>query len=119
MSRAQFQRQPVLPFGAALDFAPAPRARHTDPEASYAAAARAKRLGIGERHRAAILAVLSGATRPIDCYDIAACTAPHNGGVELSQVQVCRRMADLLELGLVRVEGEGARGRLFVARSGQ
>lgn len=99
------------------DLAPAPRARRTDPAESHGAAARSKRMS--HAHNEWILGVLRCSVRSLNCHQIADLTARTvqlNGRAateSLTQVQVARRMAALLEVGLVMVDGTSERGRLF------
>lgn len=109
----------------ALTTAPLPRSRRTDPETSRAAATRAKLCQ--HAHHAAILAVLRDAPQPLNAYQIAERTVVTERvtsvsehtltmglvRVQLTQVQVCRRLAELLRVGLVVVDGETDRGRCF------
>lgn len=102
--------QAMLPFGAVLDLARAPRARHDDPSTSRAAAAGAKKLQ--HDHHMAILVVLEQSPQPLNAFQIADRTEQHRL-VELTQVQVARRMRELLEVGLVVVDGASERGRCY------
>lgn len=104
--------QATLPFGGApLDLVRTPRARHDDPATSQAAARRAK---VAQHdHCWTILRVLRIAGVAINAHQIAARTAEHHHGVELTQVQVARRMRELLDVGLVAVDGESEGGRCY------
>lgn len=97
--------QSTLPFGDPIDLVRQPRARNDDPETSKAAARRAK--AIQSKHGRAILDMLRfGTMVPLNAYDIA-------HGIGLTQVQVARRMRELLDVGLVAVDGEAGGGRRY------
>lgn len=82
-----------------------PRVRKDDPSTSYGAASRAGSLA--RAHQEAILACLSMQTEPIGATSISSL-------VGLTQVQVCRRLPELLRDGLIKVcvgEAKTASGR--------
>lgn len=100
-----------LLFTDPLAVAAAPRSRHDDPETSRAAARRART--VQHDHHRRILAVLEQAAgTPLNAFQIAARTL-WNGPAELTQVQVARRMRELLGVGLVVVDGASERGRCY------
>jgi hypothetical protein len=102
-----------LLFSSALDFMPKPRSRRTDPETSRDAGRRATTRT--RDHSRLILAVLGESSVALNCYQIATRT-DGRGMAALSQVQVARRMAGLLELALIIVDGTSDRGRCFRLR---
>lgn len=72
-------------------------ARRDDPWTSLEAARRAN--GLAANHRQAILDAISTQSDPVGATRIAELTG-------LTQVQVCRRLPELLALRLVRTQGE-------------
>ena len=98
--------QQRLLFDNPLDLAPAPRARRTDPDTSRIAAVKARVMQ--HAHHRAILVVLEQATVPLNAFQIAERTSP-----QITQVQVARRMHELLMLHVVAVDGTSERGRCY------
>lgn len=96
--------QALLPFGDPMATMRVPRARRSDPETSHAAARRARI--VQHAHAAAILRVLEVAPLPLNAYAIA-----EQAGI--TQVQVARRMHELIGAQLVVVDGESERGRCY------
>jgi hypothetical protein len=80
-------------------------AARRDPETSHEAAEGARWLR--NAHTQAILAVLRAAACPLTACGIAARTAPHNAGTELTSVQFSRRLKALVDAFMVVVDGEG------------
>jgi hypothetical protein len=104
--------QATLPFDR-LDLVRTPRARHDDPTTSQDAARRARI--IQRPHGRAILEVLSCAAGvPLNAYEIAARSGRHtDDNEELSQVQVARRMGELVAVAIVVVDGVTSEGRRY------
>lgn len=75
-----------------------PRVRRDDPSTSFAAAEAA--VSLANVHQGRILGVLAHEAKPVGATRIAELTG-------LTQVQVCRRLPELLEQGVIRVRGEG------------
>lgn len=106
--------QPSLPFALhdPVDLVRTPRARHDDPATSQAAARRVK--VAQHAHCWWILRVLRlYGNRSLNAHEIAAGTDVVDGCVRLTQVQVARRLKELLDAGLVRVDGVRDGSRCF------
>lgn len=105
--------QPTLPFAAAaaVDLVRTPRSRRDDPATSQAAAQRAK--VAQHAHCWSILRVLRITGVQLNAHEIAAGTEVTPGCLHIDQVQVARRMRELLDVGLVVVDGESDRGRRY------
>lgn len=105
--------QPTLPFAesTSLDLTRTPRARADDPETSHAAARRAR--VAQHAHCWSILRVLRETGVQLNAHEIAAGTDVVDGCVRLTQVQVARRLKELLDAGLVRVDGVRDGSRCF------
>lgn len=105
--------QATLPFAEPLDLARVPRARRDDPETSQAAARRAK--VAQHAHGWAILRVLRLGGSPRNAHEIAALTGGEHQitTVRLTQVQVARSMKEMLDVGLVVVDGERDGSRCY------
>ena len=108
--------QSTLPFGDPIDLVRQPRARHDDPETSKAAARRAK--AVQSKHAREILNVLRCAPCAMNAHYIAFLTHLEDG-TSLTQVQVARRMKQLLDVGLVVVDGESSEGRRYRIAGGR